>query len=339
MGRENRAGEASRRSSKPMSRSKPKRRWLQFSLRSILLLTLAVALWLGYEVHQARQVERTIAGLAALGGATECELTGWSLLRLCPVPGYGRRIVRADIPGSVAQEAIELLRSSGLHEVQVTYDGTYDPTPSWKALIAALPSINIQPRADEEIDDQGEEGRGLLPRRVQRFGRLATKMTEAYPTIVDHNSYQTGPWNRVLYWVVRLPDDTLAEVYSGMVWWSPRSADDAYFALLVIDDECISVRGFSTFGTTGGEIMPTLEDLNGDDIPEVGFQWTTTRISDSRVRRLAGDPRDWLGVYEIRRDGFSSLLPDDTSGLPNADGELIPVRPPKVVHGASDSGR
>src|SRR2546423_9164085 len=110
-----------------MSRSKSKRRWLQFSLRGVLLLTLAVALWLGYEVHQARQVDRTIAGLAALGGNAECELTGWSLLRLCRVAGYGRRIVRAEMPGSAVQEAIELLRgSSGLREVQVTYDGTYD---------------------------------------------------------------------------------------------------------------------------------------------------------------------------------------------------------------------
>ena len=69
-----------------MSRSKSKRRWLQFSLRSVLLLTLAVALWLGYEVHQARQVEQTIAGITALDGNAECELTGWSLLRLCRVP-------------------------------------------------------------------------------------------------------------------------------------------------------------------------------------------------------------------------------------------------------------
>src|SRR5205085_6742653 len=118
-----------------MSR-KPKRRWLQFSLRSVLLLTLAVALWLGYEVHQARQVERTIAGLAALGGNAECELTGWSLLRLCRVPGYGRRIVRADIPGRTVEEAIDVLSNApGLAQVRVMFDGTSDPAPSWKALV------------------------------------------------------------------------------------------------------------------------------------------------------------------------------------------------------------
>src|SRR5256885_14966342 len=92
-----------------MSRAPHKRRWLQFSLRSVLLLTLAVALWLGCEVREARQVERTIAALRALGGTVETELTGPSLLRLCGVPGYGRRIVLAGGPGAAGEGAVSLL--------------------------------------------------------------------------------------------------------------------------------------------------------------------------------------------------------------------------------------
>src|SRR5258705_1303056 len=71
-----------------MTRAPPKHRWLQFSLRSVLLLTLAVALWLGYEVREARQVERTITALCALGGTVVTELTCPDPLRLFGAPGY-----------------------------------------------------------------------------------------------------------------------------------------------------------------------------------------------------------------------------------------------------------
>jgi hypothetical protein len=200
---------------KPMSRSKPKRRWLQFSLRSVLLLTLAVALWLGYEVHQARQVERTIAGIAALGGNAECELTGWSLLRLCRVPGHGRRIVRAEIPGTAVAEAINLLSgASALREVQVTYDGTYDPAPSWKALIGALPQVRVQPRTEEERDDESQAGLRFWLRRSECLDRLADRARQAYPAagIFDSRFLMTGTYRTIRYRLVRLQDDSLAEI-------------------------------------------------------------------------------------------------------------------------------
>ncbi len=33
---------------------RPKRRWLQYSLRTLLLLMTAVAVWMGWYVHRAR---------------------------------------------------------------------------------------------------------------------------------------------------------------------------------------------------------------------------------------------------------------------------------------------
>src|SRR5262245_19176687 len=142
-----------RRENEPMRHRKPKRRWLQFSLRSVLMLTLGVAMWLGYEVHQARQVERTLAGLRALGGDAEHEPTRWSLLGLCRLPGYGCSIVRASIPGSAADKAIDLLRGSPeLREVQVTYDGTYDPAPSWNTLLGSLPNVTISDRKSTRLN-------------------------------------------------------------------------------------------------------------------------------------------------------------------------------------------
>src|SRR5437016_243445 len=135
-----------------MSRAPRKRRRLQFSLRSVLLVTLAVALWLGYEVREARHVERTIAALRALGGNAETELTAPSLLRLCRAPGYGQRIVRVELPGRAVEEAVALLRDlRGLREVQVTYDGTYDLARGWKAIKDGLTDVAITAAVDERV--------------------------------------------------------------------------------------------------------------------------------------------------------------------------------------------
>ncbi len=64
-----------------MAKPRGIRRFLRFSLRSLLLATLAVAAWLGYEVHQARTVKRQAAAIPALGGQVEFEPSPWSLLR------------------------------------------------------------------------------------------------------------------------------------------------------------------------------------------------------------------------------------------------------------------
>src|SRR5262245_23192041 len=134
-----------------MAGLKPHRRWLQFSLRSILLLTLVVALWLGYEVRQARRVERAFVALRALGGDADSEPAGWSLLRLCGVAGYGRRIVRAEIPGTAVDDAAALLRHlPGLREVQVNYDGSVDPSPSWRSITSELCGVRLVPAAQQD---------------------------------------------------------------------------------------------------------------------------------------------------------------------------------------------
>ena len=81
-----------------MNTQKPRRRWLQFSLRSLLLLPLAVGLWLSYEVSEARIVERQTAAIEALGGQVGYEPIGISLLRFL-LNGYGQQVVEVDIPG------------------------------------------------------------------------------------------------------------------------------------------------------------------------------------------------------------------------------------------------
>jgi hypothetical protein len=321
-----------------MIRSKHERRWLQFSLRSVLLLTLAVAVWLGYEVRQARHVERTLAALRALGGDAECEPTGWSLLRLCRVPGYGQRIVRAEIPGAAVDEATGLLRDSpGLREVQVTYDGTYDPTASWKCIRAALSHVVVVPHAAEDAEpyddlmfdeNLGLTEAGFLQWKASSFARRLTrvraKLVEAHPHAIAciefclPDSY-LGIFKRTQYRPLLLPDGGLAELFiceDGSGPFEGRHFNDCFVALIV-EDKCVHVRGFYSRLTT--DLTPrqhvVLEDLDHDGSLEVGFDGGAWG-SDKRRRKLSGDARNWLGVYKIERDGFKSLLPEDNSDFP-----------------------
>src|SRR5438874_12377942 len=104
---------------------KPNRRWLQFSVRGLLLLTFAVALWLGYEVREARRVERTTATIRGWGGEVEWAPGGWSLAQFIAGGAHGQQIVKAEFPGEAIGEVIELLSNlPALSAVRVVYDGS-----------------------------------------------------------------------------------------------------------------------------------------------------------------------------------------------------------------------
>src|SRR5262245_19997517 len=45
-----------------------KRRWLRFSLRTMLLLITALCIWLGYQVNAARRQREALAAIARAGG-------------------------------------------------------------------------------------------------------------------------------------------------------------------------------------------------------------------------------------------------------------------------------
>ena len=47
---------------------RPRRRWLQFSLRSILALTAVVAIWLGIKVTAAHNQRNAVKAILASGG-------------------------------------------------------------------------------------------------------------------------------------------------------------------------------------------------------------------------------------------------------------------------------
>lgn len=52
-------------------RPKRKRRWLQFSLRSLMIFTLVVAIpcaWLGHRIEEKRRERQAVAAIVKLGG-------------------------------------------------------------------------------------------------------------------------------------------------------------------------------------------------------------------------------------------------------------------------------
>jgi hypothetical protein len=46
---------------------RPRRRWLRYSLRSLLILTTVLCIWLGIKVNQARRQKEAVARLKELG--------------------------------------------------------------------------------------------------------------------------------------------------------------------------------------------------------------------------------------------------------------------------------
>jgi len=50
-------------------RARPKRRWFQYSLRTLLLAITAAAIWLGMSTHRARQQEQAVDAILQLGGS------------------------------------------------------------------------------------------------------------------------------------------------------------------------------------------------------------------------------------------------------------------------------
>ena len=44
------------------------RPWLRFSLRTVLVVMTAIALWIGYQANRANQQRKAVEGILAMGG-------------------------------------------------------------------------------------------------------------------------------------------------------------------------------------------------------------------------------------------------------------------------------
>jgi hypothetical protein len=63
------------------SNQNPKRRWLQFSLRGLLVLTVLIALTLGWMMHKVQQQRDAVAALEKMGCFVRYEFSGPEWLR------------------------------------------------------------------------------------------------------------------------------------------------------------------------------------------------------------------------------------------------------------------
>src|SRR5262245_51180719 len=129
-------------------------RRLRFSLRSLLLIVLGIAAYLGWERWQVATVQRQTAAIRELGGEVlEFDSSAWSLLGFVD-PTYGRRIGVAELPAERVQQALPLLKSmSSLRALQVTFDGESGVEPNWELLQRQMGRVTVVPVATVRLGD------------------------------------------------------------------------------------------------------------------------------------------------------------------------------------------
>jgi hypothetical protein len=265
-------------------------------------VTLVVAAWLGFEVHQTRIVERQAETIRALGGEVEFEPSTWSLARFIEPGRFGRRIVTAQVPGDRADEALSLLEAMPyLREVQVAYDGSYDLGPSWstvrsrlskpKLVAVALPVVDADD-IEPDTDDKESQARWMRSGSKKRYERFAVKVAEGS----DWELGMSSPAPEQ-YQVLCLPDGRLAEVLVRPgLWYRSRLRRSA--SLLVADQ-------YADFRLLPGHGAISFRDVDGDGRVEVAVEPNSFSIAATRAMNGTA----FLELYAIEPTGFRSLLP------------------------------
>ncbi len=93
-------------SEKPQPEPKPRLRWCQYSLRSLFLVTLALALWLGWICYKANQRRRAVEAIEELGGSVlydyQVDTDGFPIPNATPPgPAWFRNLVGVDFLADV----------------------------------------------------------------------------------------------------------------------------------------------------------------------------------------------------------------------------------------------
>jgi len=98
----------------------PRRRWLQFSLRTLLLVITAASVWLAWQAHRAQHQAIAVAALHELRGHATTKVRNPDWLWRHLGKRLGRMTVRVELDSDQVAAAIPHLKAlPGLEEVQI----------------------------------------------------------------------------------------------------------------------------------------------------------------------------------------------------------------------------
>lgn len=165
------------------------RRRLQFSLRTILLVTSALALWLGWLVHRAQVQREAVRQIEAAGGTVQYDWQpGLTRLAASARMGLGGNVVsssggRGDPPGRwaewIGREHFQDVRAVVLrpHQARLRVKPRSGRARRWPQTA----ELELAPGAAVRIDRSPDEClRSLVP-HLQRLSQLETVFLEKFP--------------------------------------------------------------------------------------------------------------------------------------------------------------
>ena len=163
-----------------MNISKPGRRWMQFSLRGMLVLTASMGLLLGWAIHLVREQRNAVAALERMGSSIRYNdpdeasilerfgiLTGLDVFREVEAVYCGPVMTDA---GLVHLRGLPKLRQLGLTHTQVTDAGL--------AQLEKLPELRILFVSETQVTDAGLVHLQRL-KKLQAIGLYGNKITDA----------------------------------------------------------------------------------------------------------------------------------------------------------------
>ena len=163
--------------------AKPRRRWFQYSLRTLLVLTLVVCIgmgWIGVKMQQARKEREAVAAIEQLGGQAwweyprvESESRGQAWLRKLlgdEILVHPDRVLIRNDAGMEHLKGLTQLRKLWLQGTQVTDAGLKH--------VEVLTQLQFLRLADAEVTDAGLEYlKGLT--QLQSLSVEGTSVTDA----------------------------------------------------------------------------------------------------------------------------------------------------------------
>ena len=169
----------------PTTTPKPRRRWLQFSLRTLLVLMLVFGCgfgWFAHEVQQARAQREAVKAIEELGGMVYCEPASGGMIR--NRSGLGREVAggrlvwgRSGYRETQVTDA-GLVHLRGLTQLRLLYLNNTQVTDAGLAHLRGLTQLQELDLASTQVTDAGlEHLRGLT--QLEWLNLDSTQVTDA----------------------------------------------------------------------------------------------------------------------------------------------------------------